>query len=170
MKTKHLLVAFLFFTLATFSAGIYANNDDIIAYSPELPVELKILSYELGAENNINIGSISGGGGAGKATFKEFTITKSPDAATTMLFEYLTTGRHMDRLRIKDKNMLWEFELVMIQDYAASRSDGDDQIEETWILQFGQMRVSVFPEATGSKPGALEPGEFCWSRVLNDSC
>ena len=92
MKTKHLLVAFLFFTLATFSAGIYANNDDIIAYSPELPVELKILSYELGAENNINIGSISGGGGAGKATFKEFTITKSPDAATTMLFEYLTTG------------------------------------------------------------------------------
>lgn len=170
MKTKHLLAVFLIFTIATFPVATYANNDDIIAASPELPVDLVIRSYELGAENNINIGSISGGGGAGKATFKEFTITKSPDAATTMLYEYLVTGKHLDRLRIKDQNMEWEFEFVMIQDYGASRSEGDDQIEETWTLQFGQMRLLAFPDSTGSKPGAQQPDEFCWSRVLNESC
>ena len=56
----------------------------------------EILSFEMGAENNINIGSISSGGGAGKATFKELTITKKTDTSSCAIFSKLCEGNHFD--------------------------------------------------------------------------
>ena len=60
----------------------------------------EILSFEIGAENNINIGSISAGGGAGKATFKELIITKKTDTASCGLFSKLCEGGHLDDVHI----------------------------------------------------------------------
>ena len=61
----------------------------------------EILSFEIGAENNINIGSISGGGGAGKATFKELTVTKKTDTSSAELFAKLCEGKHFDDMIIE---------------------------------------------------------------------
>ena len=139
----------------------------------------EILSFELGAENNINIGSISGGGGAGKATFKEFTITKKTDTASTGLFTALVTGSHFDNLFIElrrsggaeDKSgvtfMKFEMHLVMVQDISWSGSDGDDICEETVVLQFGAIKIQYYPQDKKGKMGT--PKEALWSRVKNNA-
>jgi type VI secretion system secreted protein Hcp len=142
----------------------------------------EILSFELGAENTINIGSITGGGSAGKATFKEFTITKKTDTASTGLFNSLVTGEHFDDMVIelrraagssaKGKSgitfMKFDMRLVMVQDISWSGSDGDDVCEETVIMQFGAIQIQYFAQ---KKDGSMEsaPKEAKWSRVKNNA-
>lgn len=139
----------------------------------------ELLSFELGAENNVNIGSITGGGGAGKATFKEFTVTKKTDTASTGLFHALVSGTHFDDMFIElrrasgDPNrsgttfMKFEFRLVMVQDISWSGADGDDVCEETVVLQFGAIQVQYMPQ---DKAGKMQkPKEAKWSRVKNNA-
>lgn len=141
----------------------------------------EILSFELGAENTINIGSITGGGGAGKATFKEFTVTKKTDTASTKLFEALATGRHIKTVIIELRRsgqanktlrsggifMRFEMKLVMVQDISWSGSDGDDICEETVILQFGAIEVTYTPQTKEGKDGTKQQAR--WSRVKNNN-
>ncbi|MGO4854395.1 Hcp family type VI secretion system effector [Phaeovulum sp. W22_SRMD_FR3] len=137
----------------------------------------EILSFELGAQNVINIGSITGGGGAGKATFKEFTVTKKTDTASTGLFQALVTGQHFDDMFIElrrsggagDKSgatfMKFEFRMVMVQDINWSGSDGDDVCNETVVFQFGAIEISYFAQDKTGKMGT--PKVTRWSRVKN---
>ncbi|KIC47725.1 type VI secretion system tube protein Hcp [Tateyamaria sp. ANG-S1] len=137
----------------------------------------EILSFEIGAENNINIGSISSGGGAGKATFKELNITKKTDSASCGMFSKLCEGNHFDDLVIELRRsggaagstglvfLKWEFKLVMIQDISWTGSDGDDVCEETVVMQYGAMKVTYTQQKTDGKAGDQKSGE--WSRVLN---
>jgi type VI secretion system secreted protein Hcp len=142
----------------------------------------ELLSFELGAENNINIGSISGGGGAGKATFKEFTVTKKTDTASTALFHALVTGQHFTDIVIELRRssghhaagksgvtfMKFEFRLVMVQDISWSGSDGDDVCEETVVFQYGAIQIQYFAQGADGKM-ASTPTEAKWSRVKNNA-
>lgn len=139
----------------------------------------EILSFEIGAENNINIGSISGGGGAGKATFKELNVTKKTDTMSCELFAKLVDGKHFPDMVIElrrsggaagksgDGFLKWEFKLVMLQDITWSGSDGDDVCEETLVIQYGAMKVSYRKQkidGTMDKPKTAE-----WSRTKNQA-
>ena len=136
----------------------------------------EIVSFEIGAENNINIGSMTGGGGAGKATFKELTVTKKTDTGSAELFAHLCAGKHFDDAVIElrrsgvasksgDGFLKWEFKQVMIQDISWSGSDGDDVCEETLVIQYGAMKVSYKPQDKTGKMGTPHTAE--WSRVKN---
>lgn len=140
----------------------------------------EIISFEIGAENTINIGSTTGGGGAGKAVFKEFTITKKTDSASPGLFTCLVTGAHFDDLVVELRRsgggtvsddsqvfLRFDFALVMVQDISWSGSDGDDVCEETVILQYGAMKISYWPQDAQGKRGTKVERE--WSRVLNEA-
>ena len=139
----------------------------------------EILSFELGAENVINIGSVTGGGGAGKATFKEFTVTKKTDSASTFLFTALVTGLHFKDVVVDLRRsgaatktmksggvfMRFDMRLVMVQDISWSGSDGDDVCEETVIFQFGAIEITYTPQ---DKEGKDKPKMLTrWSRVKN---
>jgi type VI secretion system secreted protein Hcp len=50
-----------------------------------------VTSFDLGADNTVNIGSQAAGAGAGKATFQKFTITKPVDKYSADLFQDLVT-------------------------------------------------------------------------------
>lgn len=138
----------------------------------------EILSFELGAENNISIGSMSSGGGAGKATFKEFTITKKTDSASTGLFHALVTGKHFQDLTIELRRsgesatktggvfMKFDFRLVMVQDISWSGSDGDDTPEETVIFQFGAIEITYKQQGIKGQMGTDKVVR--WSRVKNN--
>ena len=141
----------------------------------------EILSFELGAENVINIGSVTGGGGAGKATFKEFTVTKKTDSASTFLFTALVTGLHfkdvvvdLRRSGVATKTMKsggvfmkFDMRLVMVQDISWSGSDGDDVCEETVIFQYGAIAITYTPQDKEGK----EKSKLLtmWSRVKNQN-
>ncbi|MEP1586334.1 MAG: type VI secretion system tube protein Hcp [Tateyamaria sp.] len=137
----------------------------------------EILSFEIGAENNINIGSISGGGGAGKATFKELTVTKKTDTASCGLFTRLVEGGHIQDVHIELRRsggapgvsgttvLKFDFKLVMIQDISWSGSDGDDICEETLVMQYGAMKVEY---STQDIKGAMKKhSDAMWSRIKN---
>lgn len=164
-----------------FDAFCYFKGSDVKGetqdkkYSKEGAFE--ILSFEIGAENNINIGSISSGGGAGKATFKELTVTKKTDLASCAMFSKLCEGNHFEDMVIELRRsggsagssghvfLKWEFKLVMIQDISWSGSDGDDVCEETVVMQYGAMKVTYTQQTEGGTAGSQKSGE--WSRVLN---
>lgn len=141
----------------------------------------EILSFEIGAENNINIGSVTSGGGAGKATFKELTVTKKTDTASAALFSALCRGDHYDEMVIELRRsggvsdsgksgktfLKWEFRLIMMQDISWSGSDGDDICEETVVMQYGAMKVTYTPQDKQGKDASPKTAE--WSRVKNQA-
>ena len=141
----------------------------------------EVLTFELGAENVINIGSITGGGGAGKATFKEFTVTKKTDASSPGLFNSLVTGFHyanvcvdlrrsgvaVKTMRSGGVFMKFDMRLVMVQDISWSGSDGDDVCEETVIFQFGAIEITYVPQ--DAKGGEKAKVLSRWSRVKNNN-
>jgi len=142
----------------------------------------EILSFEFGAENNINIGSITAGGAAGKAVFKELSITKKTDTASTGLFNALCTGEHFDDMVIELRRaagssasgasgktfMKFDMRLVMVQDITWSGSDGDDICEESLTLQYGAIQIHYFSQDKTGKM-ASSPKEAKWSRVKNNA-
>ncbi|WP_435140687.1 Hcp family type VI secretion system effector [Pseudopelagicola sp. nBUS_19] len=164
-----------------FDAFCYFKGSDVSGETQDKTFSkegaFEILSFEIGAENNINIGSISSGGGAGKATFKELTITKKTDSASCAMFSKLCEGNHFDEMVIELRRaggsagvsgqtfLKWQFALVMIQDISWSGSDGDDICEETVVIQYGAMKVAYTQQNEQGKKGSEYSGE--WSRVLN---
>ena len=138
----------------------------------------EIISFELGAENNINMGSMTGGGAAGKAVFKEFTLTKKTDNSSTYLFHALCTGEHMDDLVVEQRRgqsgesssgvlfMSFQMYMVMVQDISWSGSDGDDVCEESVILQYGAIKIHYYAQDSKGKM-AKAPKEAMWSRIKN---
>ncbi len=139
-----------------------------------------VLSFELGAENTIDIGAITGGGGAGKASPKEFTVTKKTDTSSGPLFTALCTGDHYDDMVIELRRsagvssqgtsgvtfMKFHMHLVMVQDISWSGSDGDDICEETVIFKFGAIQIHYHKQDRFGKMDA-KPIEAMWSFVKN---
>src|SRR4051812_39363545 len=60
----------------------------------------EISEFSFGAENTLNIGSATSGAGAGKATFKEFTVKKQTDSASGKLLILLGTGGHYKKVQL----------------------------------------------------------------------
>ena len=56
--------------------------------------EIELLSFSFGADNSAEPGS-GGGGGAGKVTFHDLTVTKHPDVASPKLFDSVVRGTHI---------------------------------------------------------------------------
>ncbi|RMH47762.1 MAG: type VI secretion system tube protein Hcp [Alphaproteobacteria bacterium] len=138
---------------------------------------IEIDSFSFGAENNINFGSMTGGGGAGKATFKEFEVEKQTDSASCDLFTSLVTGKHFPEAKIElrrsgastdasgDVFMTFTFTMLMVQDITWSGQSGDDVPKETVVFQYGAIKIEYkMQKADGSLQTA---GKAMWSRVLN---
>lgn len=163
-----------------FDAFCYFKGSDVKGETQDKTYKsegaFEILEFEIGATNNINIGSISSGGGAGKASFNPLTIKKKTDSASCGIFSNLCIGKHFEDMIIElrrsgggatsgDVFLKWEFKLVMIEEISWSGSDGDDVCEENLTLQYGAMKVTYTQQKEDGKKGDEKSGE--WSRVLN---
>lgn len=169
--------AFAYFTNATDKEKVPGETLDS-AYQEKGAWE--IINFSFGAENVINIGSSSGGGGAGKATFKEFSMTKKTDTASTGLFQQLVLGRHFDEMIVELRRsggdetksggvfMTFYFKHVMVQDIEWSGSDGDDICEESVTLQYGAMKIEYQAQTAGGKMSGTKKTAV-WSRVKNSA-
>ncbi|QDY70931.1 Hcp family type VI secretion system effector [Qingshengfaniella alkalisoli] len=141
----------------------------------------EIKSFSFGAENTINIGSSSGGGGAGKATFKEFNVAKNTDSASCGLFLACCSGIHFKEATLTLRRsgesgagsggnfMIFKFLMLMVQDIEWSGSDGDDVPEENVNFQYGALSIEYKMQGIDGKMKKVDRGlgEAEWSRVLN---
>lgn len=61
---------------------------------------IELQDFNLGGETPATIGSATGGAGAGKIKFNEFTIKKTTDAASPAFFRNCTAGAHYKKVTL----------------------------------------------------------------------
>jgi type VI secretion system Hcp family effector len=137
----------------------------------------EIKEFSFGIENTLNITSASGGAGAGKAEFKEFTVKKQTDKASPYLAMTCGTGGHYQKVELKLRKtgaskqqaavyLHFEFKLVAVKSINWSGSSGDDVPEEEVVFEYGALQVNYFPQDKhGTISSKAEKG--FWSKTKN---
>jgi type VI secretion system secreted protein Hcp len=138
----------------------------------------EISEFSFGAENTLSIGSSTSGAGAGKCTFKEFTVKKLVDKGSPYLLMTLGSGGHYDKVYLyirksgaeKGKTggayLVFCFGMVAVKSIEWAGSTGDDTPTETVIFEYGALLVGYFQQKKG---GGFETTQQVggWSRVEN---
>ncbi len=137
----------------------------------------EISEFNFDIENTLNIGSASGGAGAGKVQFNEFNVKKRTDTASHVLFLNCCTGGHFNDVYLvlrrsggaKDASGLnylkFSFKLVAVKKIAWSGTTGDDVCEEEVTFEYGAIKIEYRPQ---NEKGGLEVAKTAhWSRVKN---
>jgi type VI secretion system secreted protein Hcp len=140
---------------------------------------IRVLSFSMGVENKVNIGSSSGGAGAGKATFHELIFTKAIDTTSPALLYALTTGAHYDTVtfefhntaagQTKGPGLVYSLacKMAVISKIEQSVSQGDEMLTETVILQYGAIQIKT---RTQNKDGTFGKEIMAqWSKVKNNA-
>jgi type VI secretion system secreted protein Hcp len=132
-------------------------------------------------ETTINITSATSGAGAGKATFKEFTVKKQTDTASPALMQCLGTGDHYKKVQLFIRKsggaakegksgkayLVFAFGMVAVKSIEWSGSTGDDVPTESVIFEFGELAVGYYKQATGG--GLVNPSFGSWSKLTNST-
>ncbi|MFK7943563.1 MAG: type VI secretion system tube protein Hcp [Paracoccaceae bacterium] len=151
-----------------------AQDSDMKKHHP-----FAIDDFSFGAENTINIGSDSGGGGAGKAVFNEFSFKKKVDTASCGLFHNLGSGKHFKEAILELRRsggttsssgatfLKFHFMLVMVG--SVEWSGNEDEVTEDIKMHYGAMKIEYFKQDEKGKlaKASGSQGEAKWSRVLN---
>lgn len=132
---------------------------------------IELNSFTFGVENAILIGAATGAG-AGKATFKEFTVTKPVDSTSGTFFKFSTTGQHFLNVTLAMRKagsgkpyLIYSFGTVVVTNIEWSGSSGDDTPTETLTFAYGQLQVSYIQQRTD---GSRSPAQVeNWDRVAN---
>src|SRR5215510_12248864 len=130
-------------------------------YSKKKAFEIKDFSF--GVENPTTIGSATGGAGAGKIKFNEFTIKKTTDKASPLFFKNCCMGAHYQTVIIAMRKagrnaatsgkefLRFKFETVFTTKIDWS-GPGDEGPEESITFVFGKLGIKVTPQESGSQP------------------
>src|SRR5262245_53077131 len=144
---------------------------------------VEITEFGFGVEQEkLSIGSASGGGGAGRAVFKEFTVKKVVDMASPYLFRTCALGGHYQNVKLFIRKagaasaaagqaasgkayLTFVFGTMMIKSINWQGSTGDDVPTEEVVFEYGQIYINYKKQ---NKDGGLE-GTFdnFWDRVTN---
>lgn len=122
--------------------------------------EIPISGFSVSAQGSQNIGSQSSGAGAGKVSIQSFTITKTLDKSSPLLFQAAATGQHYKEATLsftrkaggKEQTYLkFDFQNVLISSVQDGSSGGGTPQEQ---VTFAFQKVSeAFIEPNG-KTGA----------------
>ena len=137
----------------------------------------EVMEFNFDVENTLNIGSASGGAGAGKVQFNEFNVKKRTDKASPFLFLHCCNGgvfndvylllrkSGVDIGKTGGNYLKFSFKLVAVKKIGWSGSTGDDVCEEEVTFEYGAIQLEYWwQDDTGKLSG---PKDTCWSRVLN---
>jgi len=138
--------------------------------------EIELFSFSLGAHNPTTIGSATGGAGAGKVSFSNFSIMKKTDKTSPILFQACAGGTHYGKAVITLRKaggdaqveyLKYSFGTVFVESINWSGSSGgDDAPAESVSFVYGDFQVDYQPQGKDGKPegGAIHGG---WS-VMNN--
>jgi type VI secretion system secreted protein Hcp len=144
------------------ASDIFAKLGDIKGESVDAKHkdEIEVLSFSWGVANSGTIGG--GGGGAGRATFKDLSFIHKIDKATPQLFEACATGEHLKEATItrrkpgkgRQEYLIIKMNDVLITSVAFTDSDGAESSENV-TLTFAKVDLEYKPQ----KPdGSLDAG------------
>src|SRR5262249_16483954 len=112
--------------------------------------EIEVDSFSFGVENRTTIGSATGGAGAGKVRFNHFTIKKTTDKPSPLLFQKCATGVHL-----KDATL-------------TCRKAGQEP-QEFLKIRMSDVLVSTYAIAGALLPAVTPPPELQVGDVASDA-
>lgn len=109
---------------------------------------LELQSFSWGIENDVTIGSSSGGAGAGKVKLGDLIVERSIDSVSPRLVQAAATGQHFDSATVdlrtgKGAPMRYTFHPVFLTS-VQHRSAGEGAVE-TLSLVYGAVAVAPAP-------------------------
>jgi type VI secretion system secreted protein Hcp len=141
----------------------------------DLP-SFEIKDFQFGVENPTTIGSATGGAGAGKIKFNEFTIKKTTDSASSSFFKNCCAGAHYATVVVEMRKaggdpatagkpfLRFSFSTVFTTKIDWS-GPGDEGPEESITFVYGKLGVTYWPQ-TGT--GASDaPKSVGWNQMTN---
>lgn len=149
---------------------------DIVGDSTDArhPGEIVVQYYNFGVANTASIGSATGGAGAGKATFSDFTFTTAMSAASPKLLQACASGQHFPEAlltlrRTGGKGPL-EFckvtlKEVFISSYQDAGASSENIPTESVALAFAVIKFEFVAQDASGAPGKTAAGG--WDRAKN---
>jgi type VI secretion system secreted protein Hcp len=140
----------------------------------------EIKEFSFGIENTLNITSASGGAGAGKAEFKEFSIKKQTDKASPLLASTCGRGGHYDMVELCLRKsgvsstasggvyLCYLFKTVAVKSVEWSGSSGDDVPEESVVFEYGALKIIYAPQKPDGTLDTAAKIERAWNKMSND--
>jgi type VI secretion system secreted protein Hcp len=154
------------------AGGTTSYQLQLIGAPPVTPVTdgkeaIAVEDFAWGSENVTTIGSATGGAGAGKIKFNEFTIKKSVDKASPALFRNEAAGAHYQTAILTIRRagetkpyLTYTMKTVFTTKVDYSGSSGEPVVEEVTFV-FGSVTVEVSEDGVVKQAG--------WDQVLNKS-
>jgi type VI secretion system secreted protein Hcp len=158
--------AFLVFADTTGAAVCKGGSTDAAH-----PGSIQLASFDFGIENTLNIGSATGGAGAGKAKFTSFTFSHNLDVASSCISSYLAQGRTLAAtlyVRKAGGAGAQDFLVVQFKTVAFATqhlTSASDVPSEAVTFQFGSESFKYYAQNPNGTLGA--PSAFTWDAVRN---
>ncbi len=129
--------------------------------------EIDVLAWSWGMSQSGTMHAGSGGG-AGKVSVNDLSITKYVDKSSPVLFDKCSSGEHIKQAvlyvrKAGGKNPLEYLKLtineVLIASVSTGGSGGEDRLTENISLNFGKYKIEYTPQkADGSAEGVVASG------------
>lgn len=128
--------------------------------------EIDVLSWSWGMSQS-GTTHIGGGGGAGKVSVTDLSVTKYVDKSSTVLMKGCCNGKHYEEavltLRKAGETPLEYLKItmteVLISSISIGGSGGEDRVTENITLNFAKYKAEYLPQKKdGSGDAAVEVG------------
>jgi type VI secretion system secreted protein Hcp len=134
--------------------------------------KIDLLSWQWGLSNSGTFHHGSGGG-SGKASFQDVSVTKYIDAASPNIMLFCANGKHFAKgkiiVRKAGENPLEyltvSFEKALVTAYSTGGSGGAERITENVTLNFAKVKVEYITQS--EKGGKGTPHAFGWDISSN---
>lgn len=134
--------------------------------------EIDVLAWSWGSSNNGTM-HVGGGGGSGKASVQDLSVTKYVDKSSKGLMEYCVTGKHFPsgKLTVRKAGgepleyIVIEMEHLLITSVSTGGSGGEDRLTENISINFKIVTYNYVPQKEdGTGDAALT---FAWNIAEN---
>lgn len=123
--------------------------------------EIDVISWSWGLMNSGTM-HIGGGGGAGKVSIQDLTVTKYVDKATPNMIDSCTTGKHFPNAVLYCRKASGDspieylkirMEDVLITNISHGGSDGEERLTENVTLNFAKVEVAYTEQKPDGSAG-----------------
>lgn len=136
-----------------------------------------IIDFSFGVENQVNVGSASGGLGSGRVQLERFEFSKNMDTASCDMVLNACTGAHIDELHLSLRKGGGDTSTsggefvhvtmynVVIESIKWSGSDGDETFKDNVVVAFAGIKIEYKKQDFKGK--LTDGGAMEWNQTTN---
>jgi type VI secretion system secreted protein Hcp len=130
--------------------------------------QIEVLAWSIGGSNSSTVG-YGTGGGAGKASVQDLSITKWVDSSSPVLFQHMCQGTHYPKGELfiykaggeqPLKYMKLEFEEMFPTSVSTGGSGGEDRLTENVTFAFGKITIKYNKQNPDGTDAGEVPGSW----------